>query len=281
MCSAVLHDESMSHDEVRDEATQTSWEMVDEGWGRKAVDFATIAEPSNCREYVFTHQRLGVQSGMRVLDVACGSGLAIELARMRGAECSGIDASHRLTAVARQRNPGHDVQVGDMHDLPWGDETFDLVTSFRGIWGTTPEALAEVRRVLRPGGRLAMTVWGNVGQSPGAWMFAPFLWAEPQKIDNQAQMVSLGRPGVGEAFLRDAGFDPEDRFVVPFCMEYADPEAYARGLAATGPAYEAIQSIGEREFHQRAIELASRYVQEGRVLRGEIELFGYVGVKPG
>ena len=59
-----------------------SWEMVDEGWGRKAVDFATVAEPSNCREYVFVHSRLGLGAEDRVLDVACGSGLAIELARV-------------------------------------------------------------------------------------------------------------------------------------------------------------------------------------------------------
>jgi 2-polyprenyl-3-methyl-5-hydroxy-6-metoxy-1,4-benzoquinol methylase len=69
-----------------------SWEMVDEGWGRKAVDFATVAEPSSCREYVFVHSRLGLGAEDRVLDVACGSGLAIELARMRGARSSGIDA---------------------------------------------------------------------------------------------------------------------------------------------------------------------------------------------
>ena len=256
-----------------------SWQMVDEGWGRRAVDFATMAEPSNCREYVFVHSRLGVGRGDRLLDVACGSGLALELARMRGAECAGIDASHRLIEVARDRNPDSDVRVGDMHDLPWEDGSFDVATSFRGIWGTTPDAIADVRRVLRPGGRVAMTVWGDVGKSPGAWMFLPFRWAEETKVGNQAQMVSLGRPGVGEAFLSDAGFAPEERFVVPFYMEYADPEAFARGLAASGPAYESIQNIGEAAFHERAIALAAEHVREGLPLRGEVQLFGYVGVK--
>lgn len=256
-----------------------SWQMVDEGWGRRAADFATIAEPSNCREYVFVHSRLGFGGDDRVLDVACGSGLALELARMRGAACAGIDASHRLVEVARDRNPGCDIQVGDMHDLPWDDETFDVATSFRGIWGTTPDALVDVRRVLRPGGRVAMTVWGDVGKSPGAWMFLPFRWAQETKVDNQAQMVALGRPGVGEAFLSDAGFEPEERFVVPFFMEYADPESYARGLASSGPAFESIQNIGEAEFHERAAALAAEHVREGLPLRGEIQLFGYVGVK--
>src|SRR5215510_3875056 len=96
------------------------WTTVDEGWGRKAVDFATLSEPANCREYVAMHHRLGVDAGDRLLDMACGSGLAIELARLRGASCAGIDASAGLVAVARDRNPECDIKVGDMHALPWG-----------------------------------------------------------------------------------------------------------------------------------------------------------------
>jgi SAM-dependent methyltransferase len=256
-----------------------TWEMVDEGWGRKAVDFSTLSEPNNSREYVFVHQRLGIREGDRLLDVACGSGLSIELARARGAECAGIDASPRLVAIARYRNPDSDIRVGDMHELPWDDGSFDAVTSFRGVWGTTPGVMESVRRVLRPGRRFAMTVWGDVGKSSGAWMFAPFRWATGDKVGNQADMVSLGRPGVGEAFLRDVGFEPEERVVVPFCLESPDPETYARSMASTGPAYEAIQNIGEAEFLRRAAELAREHVEEGLPLRGEIQLFCYIGVK--
>jgi 2-polyprenyl-3-methyl-5-hydroxy-6-metoxy-1,4-benzoquinol methylase len=114
------------------------WEMVDQGWGRKVVDFATLSEPSNCREYVTMHHRLGVDAGDRLLDVACGSGLALELARLRGASCSGIDASPRLVAVARDRNPECDIRVGDMHALPWDPASFDVVTSFRGSGAPRP-----------------------------------------------------------------------------------------------------------------------------------------------
>jgi hypothetical protein len=45
----------------------------------------------------------------------------------------------------------------------------------------------------RPGGRFAMTIWGDVGKSPGGWMFRPFLWAEEEKVENQAKMVSFGQ----------------------------------------------------------------------------------------
>lgn len=256
------------------------WELVDEGWGRKATEFATLSEPSNCREYVAIHQRLDVGNGDRVLDMACGSGLALELAAIRGATCAGIDASPRLAAVARDRSPDADIRVGDMGSLPWDDASFDVVTSFRGIWGTTPGAVDEAFRVLVSGGRIAFTCWGNVGKSDGAWMMSPFLWATADKVEHQADMVSLGRPGVGEAFLAERGFDVEERFEVPFYFEYADPETYARGLAATGPAYEAIQSIGEAEFLERAAELARDRVRDGLPLRGHIQLFGYVGTKP-
>lgn len=256
-----------------------SWEQVDEGWGRKAVDFATLFEPATCREYLAVHQRLGVGPGDRLLDIACGAGLAIELAAIRGAECAGIDASPRLVAVARDRSPDADIRVGDMHAMPWADESFDIVTSFRGIWGTTPDAFHEARRVLRPGGRLAMTVWGDVSKSPGGWMIAPFILATEKKVMNQAQMVSLGRPGVGEQALRDHGFEPEERFEVPFILESPDPETYARGLAATGPAYEAMENVGEQGFIDAAREGAEQRVREGLPLRGAIQVFGYVGHK--
>ena len=251
-----------------------------DGWGRKAADFATLSEPSNCREYVAVHHRLGVNAGDRLLDVACGSGLAIELARLRGASCSGIDASARLVAVARDRNPECDIKVGDMHALPWESASFDVVSSFRGIWGTTPHAVAEIHRVLRPGGRAGITVWGHLKISPGAWALAPFRLAAAEKVDNQAMMVSLGRPGAGEQLLESYGFADVERLDVPFALEFADPEVYARALASSGPAYEAIQNVGEAEFHRAAVEQAQGRVRDGLPLRADINVVGYLARKP-
>jgi SAM-dependent methyltransferase len=261
-------------------ANPNSWTGVDEGWGRRAVDFSTLSEPSNCREYVALHHLLEIDGGDRLLDVACGSGLAIELAHLRGALCSGIDASARLVAVARFRNPDCDIRVGDMHDLPWKDGAFDVVTSFRGIWGTTPDAVNEIYRVLRAGGRIGLTVWGHIKISTGAWALAPFRLAAEDKVDNQANMVSLGRPGAGESLLAACGFFDIHRVEVPFAWEFADPETYARTLASSGPAYEAIQNVGEQAFHDAAIDQAREHVRDGLPLRAEIDVVGYVARKP-
>jgi SAM-dependent methyltransferase len=256
------------------------WRLVDEGWGHEAVDFATLSEPGNSREYVALHHQLSIEEGESVLDMACGAGLAIELVRARGAIGAGIDASPRLIAIAQDRNPESDIRVGDMNDLPWGDGSFDVVTSFRGIWGTTPAAVAEGARVLRSGGRIGITVWGHIKASPGAWALVPFLLADQPKVDNQAAMVSLGRPGVGEALLEEKGFIDIRRVKIPFAWEFSDPETYARALASTGPAYEAIQNVGEAEFVRSAIELAQQQQRSGLPIRAVVDVVGYVARKP-
>jgi hypothetical protein len=67
---------------------------------------------------------------------------------------------------------------------------------------------------------------------------------------------------------------------VPFACEFADPELYARALAASGPAYEAIQNVGEAEFHRAAVEQAHRQLRDGLPLRAEIKVVGYLARKP-
>lgn len=112
-----------------------SWTAVDEGWGRRAPEWAYLLEKQYWGAYVEVFDRLGVGPGVRHLDVACGSGLAGHIAARRGAEVAGLDAAARLLGIARARTPGADWRAGDMYALPWEDAAFDVVTSFNGIWG--------------------------------------------------------------------------------------------------------------------------------------------------
>lgn len=138
----------------------------------------------------------------------------------------------------------------------------------------------EVFRVLVPGGRLGLTVWGHLKICPGAWALAPFRLATEAKVANQAAMVSLGRPGAGEELLGRCGFTGIERFDVPFAMEFADPEIYARALASTGPAYEAVENVGEQAFLAAAVERARQYQRDGLPLRASIAVVGYLARKP-
>ena len=134
--------------------------------------------------------------------------------------------------------------------------------------------------MLAPGGRLGITVWGHIKVSPGAWALAPFTLASEPKVANQSAMVALGRPGVGETMLEGLGFDDIERVKIPFAWEFTDPASYARALASTGPAYEAIQTVGEEAFMQHAIDLATERVRAGLPLRAPINVVGYIARKP-
>ena len=182
--------------------------------------------------------------------------------------------------MAKDRNPAADMRTGDMHDLPWSDGAFDVVTSFRGIWGTTADALAEVHRVLASDGHLGLTVWGNVKRAAGAWLLAPLALASAPNMEHQAAMVALGRPGAGEDLLGRYGFVDVERVEITCAIEFPDPETYARALASTGPAYEALQDLGEPAWLEAALATAREQVRDGLPLRAVLPLVGYTGRKP-
>ena len=93
-------------------------------------------------------------------------------------------------------------------------------------------------------------------------------------------MVALGRPGAGEIFLQDAGLTDVERIDIPFVFEFADPELYARALASTGPAFEAMEAVGEATFLQAAADLAREKVRAGLPLRAPVAVVGYIARKP-
>ena len=102
--------------------------------------------------------RLEIPAGARVLDAGCGSGRTLlELARY--GEVSGIELDPTAAAVATERGP-YDVRIGRLEELPWADETFDLITCLDVIEHTPDDrvTLRELRRVARPGGHLLVTV---------------------------------------------------------------------------------------------------------------------------
>lgn len=110
-------------------------------------------------------EAVGARVGVRLLDLACGTGNAALAAAARGAEATGVDASAALVAQARERAAasGLDARflVGDLTSLPVPDGAADATVScFGAIFAPDPaRAAAEMVRVTAPGGALALTSW--------------------------------------------------------------------------------------------------------------------------
>ena len=99
--------------------------------------------------------------GVRVLDIACGPGYVAAAAAAQGASVLGLDFAAEMVALAGRKWPGVEFRAGDAENLDLPDATFDAVVMNFGILhlADPDRALAEAWRVLRPGGRLAFTVW--------------------------------------------------------------------------------------------------------------------------
>jgi ubiquinone/menaquinone biosynthesis C-methylase UbiE len=116
--------------------------------------------------------RAGVSPGMRVVDVACGTGvLAIEAAKATqpGGSVVGVDLNPGMLMVARSKDPGIDWQEAPAEALPFDSDEFDAVLCQFGLmfFHDRNAAIREMLRVLRPGGRLAIAVWDSLENTPG------------------------------------------------------------------------------------------------------------------
>jgi ubiquinone/menaquinone biosynthesis C-methylase UbiE len=222
------------------------WEQAGRAWGARARDWAYLTEPYGRPAYDLVFARTGVGQQTSLLDIACGSGLALMAAARRGATVAGLDASEQLVRIARQRTPRGDIRHGDMFALPFPDGAFDVVTSFNGIWAGCEQALLEARRVVRPGGFVAITFWGKPRNMQMTGCFQALAkTAPPSEVGELASLAQIGRPGVAEAMLERAGLAPVERGTVESVSEWPDTELAWRAIAAIGPAWSSIEYSGE------------------------------------
>jgi len=186
--------------------------------------------------------RLGVPAGATLLDVATGSGQLALIAARRGAKVTGVDIASNLVAAARGRATAEGLDAtfdeGDAEALPYADASFEVVTSLYGaMFAPRPERVAaELLRVTRPGGTIAMGNWtreGFVGRMfrtfarfiapPG--MPAPALWGDEATVRERFGTGLSDLQMTRVMYRFDYPFSPEG--VVDFFREHYGPTTRA------------------------------------------------------
>jgi len=208
---------------------------------------------------------------MKVLDVACGSGEpAITIAtQLEGTgEVIGIDISDEPIKVARERAASRDLtsikfEKADAHNLPYPDQTFDLLTSRLGImfFDDIPRAFREFHRVLKPGARAAFACWGPM-QQPYFDATAGVILAQfPNAIIPEAarKTFQFGKPGKLETLLRASGFHgvEEDLQTLPWVWHGTPEQFWEYFQAVTIPVRELLELGTDEQRRERDIAVLS------------------------
>ena len=243
-----------------------------------AGDFGKIASFTAQEAENFV-KRIGITRGMKVLDVACGTGNTAVPAAKAGASVTGVDIAPNLLEQASVRAAAEHVKIrfeeGDAEELAYQDHSFDLVlTMFGAMFAPRPERVAaELIRVCKPGGRIAMANWtgtGFVGKSfqvtathvPPPPFPAPVLWGDEkvvrQRLSPGTSEISCTRQNVRFAY---PFFTPRDcRFLPP--LFWADQN----GVFAPGrrrpvePRATARSPVGRTQFGGRWDHRRSRRI---------------------
>jgi len=202
-------------------------------WGARPDDWA-LSEEMQGPTYDAALQRTGLDPGWRVLDIGCGAGAFLRRVADGGAAPSGIDASDALIGFARARLPEADLRVGEMEELPWENDRFELVTGFNSFFFANDmvAALREAGRVAKPGAPVVIQVWGaheRCDLEAMKQVARPFL--PPRPPDAPAD-PDLSEPGLLRELAKRAGLDPRDEFDVTWALEYPDDATLGRAMVA-------------------------------------------------
>jgi SAM-dependent methyltransferase len=183
---------------------QAAWH---DRYDRHAAGYARELDPTFAGSVERVVELAAARRGVQLLDLATGTGAIAHLAAARGASVVGVDASTGMLEVARTRSPGLDLSLANAYALPFADGAFDVVTCGLALshFAERDRALAEVLRILRPGGMLVASAWAEGSSFPTTGVgdiLDRYAGHAPTTVDEET-WADRRR---GHTVLREAGF---------------------------------------------------------------------------
>lgn len=232
------------------------WSAAGQNWAER---FAPLLAPV----WAASHDLARVTAGTQLLDVGCGSGGALRMARLRGADVAGLDAAPDLLDIASDRLPHGEFRCGDMEHLPYEDGSFDAVTHINSImYADDPaRAIQEAGRVLSPDGRLAMAVWSDPEVCEFRHVMKALRGVLPTPPSGDGPFALSGS-GALEAAMEAEGFEPVEAREVPTPFSFADQTHYLGAIQGTGPGQGVLQQVGLEAMTEALLEVGEQFVQD-------------------
>ncbi len=237
-------------------------------WGGAAKDWAELFEPMSKPIWDAMLDSVDVKKGTRFLDLGCGGGGASVLANERGAQVSGLDAAEALINIARDRVPGGDFRVGDLEELPYDDNGFDVAfASMSIIFATNPSiALREMGRVIVLGGRVTVCIWGR----PEDCEYRHILNAVAETLPSPPLgkgPFAFSEVGVLEEMMESAELTIIDSGEVDAPFQFKDFEIMWKMVSSAGPLQSAKQVVSERKLKEAIMRAADPFQSDsGEIL---------------
>lgn len=216
----------------------------------------TIGEPV-ARRVV---EAAGIRPDERVLDLACGTGIAGRLAAETTDRVVGVDANPAMIAIAEEAAPELDWRVADAADLPLDPSSFDVVVCSQGLqfFGDRAAALAEVERVLAPGGRAVFATPGPTPPLLEAVDAALAVRVGPEAAGFVDLVFSLHDADVVAGLLVDAGFDEPDTDEGPVTLHVGPPAEFFAQFASCSPLALFVGGLDDTERQALADDVVER-----------------------
>ena len=228
-------------------------------WSTAPKDWANFLEPTFIPLYQAVLRQIHLEEDMVLLDAGCGSGLFLTMASTSSVKIYGIDASQGLLNVTKKRVPEGTFLIEDLEDVPFADNSFDIVTGFNSFQyaGNAIEALGQARRVVRPGGKIILGLWDDAKFCDASSVFASIAGLLPPTPAGAPGPYALSAEGTIEKISKQLQLTVLHKEKVSCPWLFTNLRDLYKAFMCTGPAVKASEMLGDQEL-KKLIKHASQ-----------------------
>ncbi|MCW5918020.1 MAG: class I SAM-dependent methyltransferase [Ferruginibacter sp.] len=247
-----------------------SQKMQSHLWGQRPEDWASYQEDTVKPGYEYAISKLNPGPSLKFLDIGCGTGYFADMVSQTGADVTGFDGTEPfINEAKKRRNRKIKFLVGEMEELPFANETFDLVSGCNSFQyaADVKHAISEAKRVLKPGGKLAVIIWGEKEDCEASTYLKTIGSLLPPPPPGAPGPFALTEGHLLEKILEELNLKILHSKDVDCEWNYPNLEIAMKGLLSAGPAAKAIEHSGFEKSLQVLKEAVKPYIHgNGKVI---------------